>query len=278
VSVARRIGWLFVVPFPTPAPITQDSGNLPGVPLPDWHVIEQSFLLGVWPGINSPTAKLTARLNSARLGALRDSSAYQRAGWGAKEDPTRLPTNSFRGKDPTPRYNDEEIKRSTRVRTVERHALRPSPSLVVLFSTTSSSTSRGPNATREGRARTRSWGSRQRGTMSAATTVYPDQTNADTVTRFIPLTTVFTYNAACSKSLLLEGATIEAFEPGYDNMLNVSLSCVPPAVISSAFVPNNNALVPTIFSLGPLTCPQSWTTVTKSTLDQSSTYAVCCPS
>lgn len=112
------------------------------------------------------------------------------------------------------------------------------------------------------------------------TTVYPAVTSNGAVTSFVPLTTVFTPSADCSNYYRLNGPSLVAFDPGYGLDIDTQVRCLPPAVTTwweqgrlGAVDDDHTAL-----SLGPMTCPDEWTTVATSIEDRSSTLAMCCPS
>lgn len=111
-------------------------------------------------------------------------------------------------------------------------------------------------------------------------TVYPAVTGGATVTSFVPLTTSFTPSAACSEYFRLNGPSLVAFDPGYGLDIDTDVRCVPSAVTTwwEQGRLGGNGEGHTAISLGPLVCPHEWHTVVSSTVDQSSTLAMCCPS
>ncbi|KAL4745270.1 hypothetical protein BDW72DRAFT_61896 [Aspergillus terricola var. indicus] len=113
--------------------------------------------------------------------------------------------------------------------------------------------------------------------MSA--TLYPAETNGDEVTSFIPLTTAWPSSSGCASYFRLNGPSLMAFDPGYGLEINTDVRCCPPAVTTWW----NQGLLGggyedhTAVSIGPMTCPEDWSTVVSSVRDHSSTLAMCCP-
>ncbi|KAL2829859.1 hypothetical protein BJY01DRAFT_254855 [Aspergillus pseudoustus] len=114
--------------------------------------------------------------------------------------------------------------------------------------------------------------------MSAA--LYPAETNGDSATSFIPLTTAWPSSSGCASYFRLNGLNLVAYDPDYGIEIDTDVRCAPPAVTT---VWNQEFLGGgysdhTVVSLGPMTCPEHWSTVVTSVKDYSSTLAMCCPS
>ncbi|KAK3940538.1 hypothetical protein QBC46DRAFT_125153 [Diplogelasinospora grovesii] len=113
------------------------------------------------------------------------------------------------------------------------------------------------------------------------TSLYPAETNSGAVTVWIPLTTTFTPSPSCTSQFRLDGPSLVAFDPGYGLDINPAAACAPPAVTTwweQGRLGAGNAQAHTAASLGPMTCPDEWTTVDSSVKDRSSTLEMCCPS
>ncbi|KAI1324337.1 hypothetical protein F5Y16DRAFT_307883 [Xylariaceae sp. FL0255] len=110
---------------------------------------------------------------------------------------------------------------------------------------------------------------------------YPAETTSGIVTSFIPLTTIYTPTAGCSSIFRLDGPSLVAFDPGYGFDIDSSVDCEPSAVTTwweqgrfgGGNIPGHTAV-----SIGPMICPDGWSTVISSKRSMSSTLAMCCPS
>lgn len=112
------------------------------------------------------------------------------------------------------------------------------------------------------------------------TSLYPAETNDGVVTSWIPLTTVYTPPTGCSTQFRLNGPSLVAFDPGYGLDIDSKVICAPPAVTTwweQGRLGQGAASGHTAASIGPLTCPSSWTTVATSVKDKISTNIMCCP-
>ncbi|KAI1498314.1 hypothetical protein F5X99DRAFT_393968 [Biscogniauxia marginata] len=111
--------------------------------------------------------------------------------------------------------------------------------------------------------------------------LYPAETTSGVVTSFIPLTSVFTPTAECTSYFRLNGPSLVAFDPGYGLDIDTNVRCLPSAVTTwweqGRFGDAGDG-DHTAVSIGPLTCPNEWSTVASSVKDGSSTLAMCCPS
>ena len=113
------------------------------------------------------------------------------------------------------------------------------------------------------------------------TNVYPAVTISGVVTSFIPLTTTYTPTPSCTEQYRLNGRSLVAFDPGYGLDIDSEVVCAPSAVTTwweqGRFGHGDDA-DHTAVSIGPLTCPDEWSTVVTSVKDVSSTQLMCCPS
>ncbi|KIN06539.1 hypothetical protein OIDMADRAFT_176591 [Oidiodendron maius Zn] len=107
--------------------------------------------------------------------------------------------------------------------------------------------------------------------------------SASLVTSWLPITTAWSAPAACS-SLIWEGNPpwLAVNDPGYGIYVNPDISCLPSAATQWWEQPKDLSLsiatTPlTTYLLGPITCPQAYTTATTNVQD-SSTFVACCPS
>ncbi|KAB8234047.1 uncharacterized protein BDW43DRAFT_66959 [Aspergillus alliaceus] len=110
--------------------------------------------------------------------------------------------------------------------------------------------------------------------------IYPGETNGGTVTSFIPLTTAWPASSGCASYFRLNGPSLMAYDPGYGLEINTDVICGPPALTTWWEQGRLGGGGPyhTAVSIGPLTCPEDFSTVVSSVKDSSSTLAMCCPS
>ncbi|KAI0016764.1 hypothetical protein F4780DRAFT_661830 [Xylariomycetidae sp. FL0641] len=115
----------------------------------------------------------------------------------------------------------------------------------------------------------------------ATGTFYPAETSHDVVTSFLPLTTTYTPSPSCSGVYRLNGPSLVAFDPGYGVDIDPSVQCAPPVMTTwweQGRFGNGDQEGHTAVSIGPLICPDEWSTVASSVKDKTSTLAMCCPS
>lgn len=112
--------------------------------------------------------------------------------------------------------------------------------------------------------------------MSLATS-YPAVTVGGTVTSWLPVTTAWSAPAACS-TLVWEGYPpfLAVNDPGYGIYVDPGVKCLPSQA-TTWWEQDHSSYGTTTFSLGPIVCPNAYTTATTSVLD-SSTFVACCPS
>ncbi|KAG7109198.1 hypothetical protein HYQ45_017923 [Verticillium longisporum] len=108
------------------------------------------------------------------------------------------------------------------------------------------------------------------------------EVNGDMTTIWIPLTTAYPCHTSCSSlfwRLDKEDSPIVAWDPGYELWVDPSASCQPAAVSSWWHAEDRDEdIVQTRWSLGPLVCPEAYTTATTSDAGAGSTLVGCCPS
>ncbi|KAJ5673973.1 hypothetical protein N7462_009412 [Penicillium macrosclerotiorum] len=109
------------------------------------------------------------------------------------------------------------------------------------------------------------------------TTTYAPQTSGNTTTSWLPMTTAFTPSAFCGSMIISEGALLTFYDINLLLYLGSSTAsdCLAPAVLSS-YTGNSDPY--TTYSMGPFTCPGSWSEVATTVKDGSSTQTLCCPS
>ena len=115
--------------------------------------------------------------------------------------------------------------------------------------------------------------------LIAMATVYPPETNAGVVTSWVPLMATFTPSIGCESKFRLNGPSLVAYDPGYGLDIDPKVKCAPPAVTTwweQGRLGKGNDAGHTAASLGPMTCPNAWSTVATSVRD-TSTLAMCCP-
>ena len=111
--------------------------------------------------------------------------------------------------------------------------------------------------------------------------LYPAETDATGgVVSYVPLTTSYTPPASCSSVFHLDGPSLMAYDPAYGIGVNTDVICGPPAVTSwwEQALLGNPRSAHTALSLGPLICPEPFTTATTAIQRGSSTSVFCCPS
>lgn len=108
--------------------------------------------------------------------------------------------------------------------------------------------------------------------MAVTTTPTPNL-----VTAWLPVTTAYSAPAECS-SLVWEGFPpwLALNDPGYGHSVDQDLSCLPEAATAwwDQDIVDNSF---TTYLIGPIVCPEAYTTATTSVKD-SSTFVACCPS
>ena len=119
-----------------------------------------------------------------------------------------------------------------------------------------------------------------------ATTRSPE-TNFNTVTSWLPLTTTFPYQSGCSSAIwarlgFVQSETFDAvaFDPGYGITVDPAVTCMPSQVTlwwETETAPVLNGLT-TRYSVGPIVCPGGFTTAGTSVVNEQSTQVACCPS
>jgi hypothetical protein len=111
------------------------------------------------------------------------------------------------------------------------------------------------------------------------TITHPPETNNGVVTSWLPVTTAWPSIQQCSTDIYsqLGGGVALAFDPYYGRFINTQITCLPPAAtLWWSRVLQTPAQ--TITGLGPLECPQLYTTGTTSVINPMSTFVACCPS
>ncbi|KAJ6035730.1 hypothetical protein N7540_000009 [Penicillium herquei] len=108
-------------------------------------------------------------------------------------------------------------------------------------------------------------------------TTWAPTTHGTHVTSWLPVT-AYTPSAACYGYFRYQpGQGLMAFDPAYGYSVNADVTCEPKA-ITTWYLSLSPANSETYVSLGPMTCPESWSTVAVSEENVSSTAKMCCPS
>ncbi|KAJ6259078.1 hypothetical protein Dda_5975 [Drechslerella dactyloides] len=110
--------------------------------------------------------------------------------------------------------------------------------------------------------------------------MYPPETSEGTVTSWIPLETAFPSSSGCESIFWSAQGTLAAWDPNYGIFVNTSVKCIPPAATTwwGQAILGQNSL--TRLSLGPITCPSAYKTVTTinvANIGGTSTFVACCP-
>lgn len=104
------------------------------------------------------------------------------------------------------------------------------------------------------------------------------ETNGNVVTSWIPLETAWPGNPDCANLQWNYHDTIIAgYDPGY-GVTASDVTCHPKAVTTWWLQERLGPNTETVVSLGPITCPEDYYTVTQRAQDPSSTLIACCPS
>ncbi len=122
--------------------------------------------------------------------------------------------------------------------------------------------------------------------MSVSTTSifssHPPETNSDIVTSWLPITSAWPAVPECQTGGIYSqigdnGALQIAYDPFFGISVEPSLTCLPPF---ATLWWSESTTVPlfTKTSLGPLVCPEAYSTAYSSTLNAQSTFVACCPS
>ncbi|KAJ5588161.1 hypothetical protein N7537_010839 [Penicillium hordei] len=116
--------------------------------------------------------------------------------------------------------------------------------------------------------------------MSDSAVLYPAETNSGTVTSYVPLTTTWTPSPECFTKYRLDGPSLMAFDPAYGLDVETGVLCGPPAMTTwwEQGLLGDHGSYATRISIGPMSCPDNWSTLASSTKDSSSVLEMCCPS
>ncbi|KAJ5151655.1 hypothetical protein N7492_009950 [Penicillium capsulatum] len=112
--------------------------------------------------------------------------------------------------------------------------------------------------------------------MPTTKTPYEPETTKGKTTSFQPLTTTFTPPSACKSAYVWEDRLV-GYDPGYGVSVDTNLACGPGA-FTTWWMQGHLGDGDTRISIGPMTCPQDWSTVATSVRSKSSTLEMCCPS
>ena len=117
---------------------------------------------------------------------------------------------------------------------------------------------------------------------------HPPETISGVVTSWLPITSAWPASTQCSYFYSRQGSGAifnpplpfgaTAFDPLFEQRhFEIQLECFPPAVTAS--LSQADLISPsTISSIGPLVCPQLYTTAVNSVHNSLSTWIGCCPS
>lgn len=110
----------------------------------------------------------------------------------------------------------------------------------------------------------------------------PIEVVSGVTTAWLPVTTAWPSNSQCETAMynLRELPTLSPvlYDPYYGQQINALLSCLPPQATSWWRSGNNDGTRSTIISMGPIVCPEMYTTALTQTLNSLSTFVACCPS
>jgi hypothetical protein len=117
------------------------------------------------------------------------------------------------------------------------------------------------------------------------TTTHPAQLNSGVWTSWLPVTTAWPSNTACNTAIWARYGIQESrsfwpyiYDPAYGTLVANTPTCLPPEA-TSWWVDGVTGVkdVVTKYSLGPLVCPEAYTTISTSVVSGSSTSVICCP-
>ena len=111
-----------------------------------------------------------------------------------------------------------------------------------------------------------------------ATITHLPETNNGVVTSWLPVPTAWPSAPPCSTEIYTQigGGVARAFDPFYGKEIDTQNTCLPPA--ATLWWSQAQGPAQTVTSLGPLLCPEMYTTGTTSVLNSLSTFVACCPS
>ena len=102
--------------------------------------------------------------------------------------------------------------------------------------------------------------------------------HGDVVTSWIPVESAFPARPECTDKLWNYAQDIIAgWDPGYGVSANLDVTCHPKAVTTWWLQERLGPNTETVVSLGPVTCPEDYTTAATRVEDASSTLVACCP-
>ncbi|KAK6541153.1 hypothetical protein TWF694_008524 [Orbilia ellipsospora] len=108
--------------------------------------------------------------------------------------------------------------------------------------------------------------------------MYPPETHGGVTTSWVPIGTAFPSSRGCESLFWSVVAnTLAAWDPGYGISVDSNTRCVPPAATTWWDQDRLGANSLTVISIGPITCPSAYSTVTTSVENESSTFVACCP-
>ncbi|KAE9370251.1 hypothetical protein N431DRAFT_492375 [Stipitochalara longipes BDJ] len=106
------------------------------------------------------------------------------------------------------------------------------------------------------------------------------ETNNGVTTSWVPLTTPGpTLSPECTSAIYLSpqnNASIGAYDPWYGQNVNTNLRCQLPQ--QTTWWDQSNLAASTLWNLGPLACPNGYTTASTASVNPISTILACCPS
>lgn len=117
---------------------------------------------------------------------------------------------------------------------------------------------------------------------SSTPNAHPPETNSGIVTSWLAVASAWPAVPQCSTEIYSQigtgdGLAAIAFDPVFGESISTQVTCLPPFATSWW---NQQAQTPlqTVTSIGPLVCPQLYTTAATSALNSASTFVACCPS
>ncbi|RDW73318.1 hypothetical protein BP6252_07225 [Coleophoma cylindrospora] len=112
------------------------------------------------------------------------------------------------------------------------------------------------------------------------TTTHPAELNNGVWTSWLPVTTAWPANPTCSSAAWVHygiqatpGFWPYVYDPAYGQTVSSDLSCLPTEATQWLNGATTVSGVSTVYSLGPLVCPEAYTTVSTSINTGSSTYS-----
>ncbi|KAH8601784.1 hypothetical protein B0O99DRAFT_200541 [Bisporella sp. PMI_857] len=116
--------------------------------------------------------------------------------------------------------------------------------------------------------------------MTEVVTARPNEVHAGTTTEWKAVTEPWPSISECATALYNNARPpdmmVVAYDPYYGINFNTRLTCLPP--VATSWWMRTQTPLRTITSMGPVACPEEYTTASASTVSSGSVLVACCPS